>query len=147
MIYQSISFLLTLLLWQAPAVPVSLNGFDTNIYVESPKCRIPPKSSEQTATLLEKAELNVNDANNILKLPNKKGASLKIFKNATIHEGKHSNDYFKTINKEIDKIMEKGKKANFSQEQYKNETYKLIGKFKSQLISGDLPLNSLVRPK
>jgi hypothetical protein len=106
-----------------------------------------PQGSKKAPTLLELAGLNINDSNNILRLPNKEGASLKIFGKATIHAGKHSKLYVDAIDKKIDEIIETGRHSHFYQEQYRSEVYKLIDEFKSQLISGDIKLNSVVRPK
>jgi hypothetical protein len=113
----------------------------------SQKHHVLPQGSTDVAALCERAGLDINDAHNILRLPNKAGARMKIFGRATIHEGRHNEKYMKAVKDKVGKIIETGEKSHFSHEQYRSETYKLIDEFKSQLISGELPLNSLARLK
>jgi hypothetical protein len=114
---------------------------------KSQRHHIFPQGDEQVTTLFEQIGLSVHDANNIVRLPNKEGALSKMFGKASIHSGRHSQAYTDRIKREIERIAKEGGRKHFVKEEYQAEIYKTMEKLRSELISGDLKLNSVVRPK
>lgn len=124
----------------------SIGKLDTNLNKYSQVHHVVPQSSSTNVQkLFDKSGMEINDSQNLLRLPTKKGSTMKEFKNATIHQGRHCKKYVENIEEEVQKILRDGEKFNYSQAKFKSELLKLIDKTKGGLISGDIPLNSVVR--
>jgi A nuclease family of the HNH/ENDO VII superfamily with conserved AHH len=95
--------------------------------------------------LIKEAEFDIDDLENRILLPTKKGAEIYEESKRTIHEGKHdgyARDYLK---EKMDKVMKDSENMNWSQEKYRQEISKIIIEERKLLESGERALNKNYR--
>jgi hypothetical protein len=110
------------------------NGPKLNVFeVRKPKeegdqvHHVIPQNKEDYIEFWKRIKLHDQDECNLLDLPGKEKAIREKSKKA-IHQGRHDKDYHDEIKREVEQLLVKGKRENWSQKKFTQEGQKLLDK-------------------